>query len=713
MKRTIAALLALLLVSLALPGMAEQTTFALKKENNRVFVGETVQMELNRTGEAAEGELTFTSSNEKCATVDAQGVVTGLSKGQATITARLQTEKRTFKSSLTVTVAVKAEEISVTEDALPIYDAADPFVAPLLAPAEEEDAEELGADDGDAAGDAAGEDAEEPLPVLVLRMGSQQALKATVLPATANDRAVVLTTSDESIVRAQGLTLTPRAVGECDLTIASRQNPEVIRQYHLLVVQPVTRLQITAEKKTTILGGTLPLTVTYTPENASIQQVTWQSSNEKVATVDENGVVTGVSKGTATIKATAVDGSRRTATYQVTVQQQPESITLKETSAVVNVGSYKTLTATVLPAATNDKTVTWSSSDEGVATVNAKGRVTPVAPGVCVITCQSKSYPEVYATATVEVHQLVTKITFADNDVSFNVGDTCQLFWQTAPANATNTALTFKSSNETIATVTDDGLVSGLKRGSCTITATAADGSGKKATVKISVLQPVLGVHMENDTIRVGVDESYTARAILEPTDASNTAMSWTSADTSIATVKGTRNKPTITGKRWGTTTITGVTQDGGYTTTATVNVGDYDKALRINDLYLANNRIKIVVNNASNMTVTRFTFIIECYDIYDAPLPCSENGSHTFYGSYSLTLYEGESTEHGRFYFGNFVQPEAQIGRVVMSITGYSTDTGYSRDIRSDRQPVLEFCSSSFVGATASPVPVVTPPAE
>lgn len=695
MKKIIAVLLALLLAGMTLPAMAEQTTFALKKENNKVFVGETVQMALNSTGEAAEGEVTYTSSNEKCATVDAQGVVTGLSKGQTTITARLQKDKRVYKSSLTVTIAVKAAEISVTEEKLPLYDAEDPLIAPLLAPTE------------------AAEPPEEKLPVLVLRMGSQQALKATVLPNNANDRAVVLTTTDESIVRVQGTTLTPKAVGECDLTIASRQNPEVTKQYHLLVVQPVTKMQLTAPQKTTIIGGTLPLSVTYSPENASIKAVTWSSGNEKAATVDENGVVTGVGKGTATIKATAADGSKRTATFQVTVQQQPESITLKETGAVVNVGSYKTLTATVLPAATNDKNVTWASSDESVATVNAKGRVTPVAPGTCVITCRSKNYPEVYATATVEVRQLVTKITFADKDVSFNVGDTCQLFWQISPANATNTALTFKSSNEKIATVNDSGQVTGLKKGSCTITATAADGSGKKATVKISVLQPVMGVHMENDTIRVGVDESCTVRAVLEPSDASNTAMSWTSADTSVATVKGSRNKPTVTGKRWGTTTITGVTQDGGYTTTATVNVGDYDKALKLTDLYLSNNKIKIVVNNESNMTVTRFSFMIECYDIYDAPLPCSESGAHTFYGSYSLTLYEGESTEHGRFYFGNYVQPEEPIGRVIMRITGYSTDTGYSRDIRTDRQPVMEFCSSSFVGATPSPVPVVTPPAE
>ena len=209
MKKQLAILLSFLLVMLAMPALAEQTTFALKKENNRVFVGETVQMALTRSGEAAEGDVTFTSSNERCATVDANGLVTGVSKGQTTITARLQKDKRVFKTSLTVTVAVKAEEISVTENTLPIYAPADAFVAPLL-------------------------QQETELPVLVLRMGSNQGIKATALPTNANDRVVTLSSTDESIVRVQGSTLYPKKSGECDLTIASRQNPEVIRQLSLI-----------------------------------------------------------------------------------------------------------------------------------------------------------------------------------------------------------------------------------------------------------------------------------------------------------------------------------------------------------------------------------------------------------------------------------------------------------------------------------------------
>ena len=343
--------------------------------------------------------------------------------------------------------------------------------------------------------------------------------------------------------------------------------------------------------------------------------------------------------------------------------------------------------------------MTWTSSDESVAKVSTSGRVTPVAPGQCTIMCQSQEFPAVFAAANVTVKQLVTKITFAEKEVSLPVNTSMQVFWEVSPQNATDQSVTFSSNKESIATVDANGLITGHKRGECYITVKAADGSKKQARIKVSVLQPVEGVHMKNDTLSVGVDESITATAVLEPSDASNNRMTWYSADPSIATVKGSRNKPTITGWRWGTTSITGVTEDGGYVTTATINVGNYDKALKITDLYISDNRIKIVVNNESNMNITRFYYTIACYDYLGNPVPCTTYGGHAFEGSYRHTLYEGDNTEHGRFSFHDFVQPETPIAHVTMQITGYRTDDGYSRDIRGDRQIVVEFKTAAYVG--------------
>lgn len=674
MKNRFTLLLVLVLCCLALPAQAAQNVCKFDRTVTTLFEGDTLQTILNLEGDPASGTVTYSSNATHNAVVDENGLVTGVSKGYATITAQVKTEKRTYKATIQLNVLRRVEEITVKEDKLPVFLPTDPEVKDLLSVFSLNK-------------------------VLVLRLGSNQAIQATCAPNDANDRKYTLTSSDESIVRVSGTNLQPKAVGECIITVASKQNPEVNVKYRAVVVQPVTRIKVSAEAKSAYVGETLQLTAEYTPDNASIKAVTWTSSNPKAATVDENGLVTGVGKGTASIKATAKDGSGRSASYSVTILQQPESITLKESDVIVNIGSYKTLKATVSPSNTNNKKVVWSSSDESIAKVNQSGRITPVAPGVCTITCQSQAFPAVCATATVHVHQLVKKITFAEKEVSFPVNSTMQVFWEISPQNATDQSVTFFSNKESIATVDENGVITGHKRGSCTITVKAADGSGKQARIKVNVLQPVEGVHMKNDTLSVGVDETITATAVLEPSDASNTRMTWVSADPSIATVKGSRNKPSITGQAWGTTTITGVTEDGGFVTSATVKVGNYDKALKITDLYLSGNKIKIVVNNESNMNITRFYYTISCYDWMGQPLPCNEDGSNSFDGSYRYTLYEGDNTEHGKFSFGDFVQPTDQIAHVTMQITGYRTDDGYSRDIRESRQVVVEFKTSSYVG--------------
>ncbi len=691
MKKKMVALLfvlPVLLLCLTAPAMAEENKFYFDKSVTKIFEGETLQPALIRQGDCREeGELTFTTSRAKVATVDENGVITGVSKGSATITASLKTAKRTWKCTFDVTVQRRVTGIEVNETKLSLYRADDPLVAPLLAPTEDPVLAQM--------------------PVLLLRVGQNQAVTASLLPKDANNRNFILTTSDESLVTVRSNNYQPKAPGECIVGVQSVLNPEITVTYRALVVQPVTKLTISAPAKSLHIGYTLQLTPEYSPANASVKAVTWSSENEKVATVDENGLVTGIAKGNTKIKAKASDGSGRYATYSITVLQQPTSIELNETDFIVNSNSYKTLKATVLPQSANNKKVVWSSSDESIAKVTSGGRVNPVGPGTCTITCQSESFPSVYATATVTVHQLVEKITFPEKSLSVNVGETVNLYWNLEPFNVTNPAVTLTSGKTSVATVDETGLIHGLKRGEATITVTAQDGSKKKASIKVKVLQPVEGVHMQNETITVGVDESVTARAVLEPEDASNTAMTWTIEDPSIATVRGSSNKATVTGKRWGTTTITGVTEDGGYVTSATVKVGNYDKALVITDLYLSDNKIRITVLNQSNMNITKFYYTIEVYDMFGQPLPCNENGSHTFTGSYGYTLYEGDVTRHGQFYFSNFVRP-LNMGRVVMRITGYRTDDGYSRDIRDSRQVAVEYQAPGFTWGT--PVPEPTP---
>ncbi len=669
MKRLIPLILTVLLMACCLPGTAlAEDRFAFDRTVNTVFENEELQLILNREGACAEdGELTFKSSAKKVATVDENGVVTGLAKGQTTITATLKGAKRTWTTSLTVTVAKRVETIEVTGSNVKVYDSWDPIVADALDPAFPQP----------------------ELPVMLLRVGKAQTITATCKPTTATNRRWQLTSSDDSIVRASGTTFTGRAAGECIVTVESVQNPEVAMVYRALVVQPVTRVKIASDVKTVYVGESLVLTPTITPENATIQALTWTSDRPDNASVDEYGVVTGMSKGTANITAKAADGSGCYATFAVTVKQQPEEITLNKTDITLKAGNYVTITPTVLPSTVNDRTVTWTSSDPTVAKVSTAGRVTAVAPGVAIITCESKTHPEVFAQAVVTVYQPVTKVAFNEKNPTVGVGESIHLSWEVSPDTATDTSVTLSTNKENVLRVEQDGTVTGLKRGEAYVYATANDGSGKKATIKVQVTQPVQGVGIKYEEVSVGVGEKVTNTAIFNPTDASITKMQWYVEDASIASVSGTGSKATVTGRSWGETNIIGVTEDGSYVTTFKVSVGNLDQPLAITNLYVENgDTIRIVTYNQSNLTITGFDFEIELYDAWGKPIPCnSRNGSNRFEGRLNRTLEPGDSAGKGQYTFGKeFIRPDS-IGKIVMRIVSYETEDGNSRYIRTENR--------------------------
>ena len=663
----------LMLLSCMSPAALAENKFYFVKAVNTVFENETLQLELVREGDCAEeGELTFKTSAKKVATVDEFGVVSGLTKGQSTITATLKVGKKTWTASIAVTVARRVESIEVTGSKLNVYDAWDPVVADALDPTSPYS----------------------EYPVLLLRVGVQQNITATCSPSTATNRRWQLTSSNQNIVRTGGTYFTPKAAGECLVSVQSVQNPEIAMTYRAVVVQPVTKVKVSSDVKSIYVGESLVMDVDITPENATIKGVNWSSDRPDNADVDAYGVVTGMSKGTAVITAKAADGSGRYGTFTVTVKQQPESITLNKTDINLKTGNYVTITPTVQPSTTNDKSVLWSSSDASVAKVNSSGRVTAVSPGTAIITCESKTHPEIYAQAVVSVYQPVTKVAFTDKNPYVAVGETIHLNWTVTPDTATDTSVTFSTNKENVVRVGQDGSVTGLKRGECYVYATANDGSGKKATIKVQVTQPVEGVGIKNDEISVGVGEKATNTAVFYPDDASIKNMTWSVEDATIASVSGTGSKATVTGRNWGETTVIGVTEDGSYVTTFNVKVGDENKPLNIVKLYVEDgDTIRIQVYNESNLTITRFYYVIETYDAWGNPIVCNtDRRSNDFEGSYNYTLEPGDATKHGRFSFGDEFTRPSDIAMVVMRITGYRTDSGETVYITRSNQEKQEW---------------------
>ena len=183
------------------------------------------------------------------------------------------------------------------------------------------------------------------------------------------------------------------------------------------------------------------------------------------------------------------DGSNLSVWYSTTPIYYVTSIVLSETSIILLPDETLRLTATVEPSDADNPAVTWESSDESVAQVINNGLVVAMAEGTCIITCRATDGSGTYAECQVSVihSRPVTEITLNQTSVSMEVDATENLTATVLPANATNKEVAWESSDETIATVSDEGLVRAVGGGNCTITCSATDGSGVKAECQVVV----------------------------------------------------------------------------------------------------------------------------------------------------------------------------------------------------------------------------------
>lgn len=251
------------------------------------------------------------------------------------------------------------------------------------------------------------------------------------------------------------------------------------------VVYKVTEVKLDKDSLTLDVGGSENLAATITPSNATNKNVTWSSDNQNVATV-ENGKVTAVGAGKATITVTTEDGNK-TATCAVTVNPiSVTGVTLDQSALPISVGGSAELKANVTPENATNKTVTWSSDNTAVATVDASGKVTAVAPGTATITVTTADGGKT-ANCTVTVTQPVNDVTLDKTTMDLFVDNGGTLTAKIQPDNASNKTVDWTTSNAGVATVDANGKVTAVGAGKATITATAADGSEKKAACEVTV----------------------------------------------------------------------------------------------------------------------------------------------------------------------------------------------------------------------------------
>ena len=403
---------------------------------------------------------------------------------------------------------------------------------------------------------------------IVLVEGSSEKLTATVEPTNATNKNVTWSSDHEAIATVdQNGAVTARRGGQATITVTTADGSKTATctvRVRIQIGEPVQSVGLNKTELALEVGKTGTLEAKVEPSDATNKNVTWSSSNSEVATVD-NGVVTAVSAGEAIITVTTEDGAK-TATCKVTVnapQTVPVTgVTLDKAELTLEKGSTGTLTATVAPQNATNNTVTWSSSNPEVATVD-NGVVTAVSAGEAIITVTTEDGAKT-ATCKVTVNAPqtvpVTGVTLDKTSLDLKTGDNTTLTATVNPESATNKDVTWISDKPEIAAV-EGGTVTAKAAGTAIIAVTTVDG-GKIATCKVTVTPktvPVSSIQVQGKGV-IYVGDTTKLTATITPDGASNKAVTWDSQNKDIATVDQQGNVKAL---KVGTATITATAQDG------------------------------------------------------------------------------------------------------------------------------------------------------
>lgn len=334
---------------------------------------------------------------------------------------------------------------------------------------------------------------------------------------------------------------------------------------------PVSSISLTDTEVGIGLSKRIPRVIN--PNYTSASSITWTSSDPSIATVNENGFVTGVSKGTTTITATS-NNSSVSDTANITVYIPTTGITLSPSDITLNVGDTSYVDAIITPSNADHKNITWRMGSGYTSSIITLGTHTDWAN----ITAKAEGTETIYATTydgqtdwcTVDVTTVITPATgvyLSSSSMTLKVGDTNTLTATVLPSNASNKGVSWSSSNSSIATVSA-GTVTGVAPGTCTITVTTSDG-GYTATCNVTVvsaLTPVTSVSLNTNSALIGsqgTTATHTVQlsATVLPANATDRSVSWTSSNTSIATVSS--SGLVTAGSTPGTVTITATSNDG------------------------------------------------------------------------------------------------------------------------------------------------------
>lgn len=491
-------------------------------------------------GDATDKRVTFESSDPEVVEVDSNGNITALKDGTATITVRSEDNPEAVET-VTVTVKDYVENITADKTEITLDEGEKDKITVTVTPDDatnpgvtyESSDEKVVKVDGNGNIEAVGEGTatitvtskDDPsktdtvtvtvkkpfVPVeeiivekteIVLNPGDREYIRVSVKPDDATDKGVTYTSGDNSVVTVDEKgNVTAVGLGTTTVTITSRDNPDVKKVITVTVEKPFVGVEgVEADRETITIrkGETDKITATVKPGDATNQELTYESSNESVVKVDENGNITAVGEGRAIITVASKEDPFKRDQVLIIVEKEKVPVTSVEASKEeMNLipGAYESIVVKVNPEDATDKSVTYTSSNPEVARVDDKGNVVAVGEGEAIITIASKDDPTKTDTIRVTVKapeepdepgKPAYTITVPDG-MNILVGESKNLGVTITPDDGTVRPV-YSSSDESIVTVDADGNIKGIKAGAATISVDF--GGGDIRVIPVAVAAP-------------------------------------------------------------------------------------------------------------------------------------------------------------------------------------------------------------------------------
>lgn len=429
----------------------EIQTIAISQPSAELVIGETILLKATVSPSNATYEgLSWTSTKPKVASVSESGLVSALSEGNTTITVMIG--GKTASCSVTVVSGfVAVSSINLNKSLVEMVE------------------------------------------------GDSETLSATVSPDDATDKTVTWTSSKEGVATVENGVVSAISAGEATITAKAGDKTSTCKVIVTKKVIAVESITLSKTELSLIKGNEAILVATVKPDDASDKSVIWTSNAPSIASVDETGTVRALNGGLATITAKA---GNTTATCAITVTVPVESVTLNKESLTLTKGESETLTATVKPDDATNRKVTWSTSDDTIVSVDQNGKVTAIKGGEVTVTAKADGKT---ATCKVSVFAPVESITISQSSITLIEGQSVYLSAAVSPQDATDKTVTWSSSQPDVVSV-EDGKVTALNKGQATITASSGNCSASCDVVVMSEVDLDLE---HNVSVRLSSPTSY------------------------------------------------------------------------------------------------------------------------------------------------------------------------------------------------------------